>query len=323
MKSSSLAERFALPLAALVLLLGGCTRGPEAGHWQGYFEGEFVHVAAPLAGRLDQLSVTRGTRVAAGAALFRLEQAAEAATHREASERLRQAEARLADLTKGQRPSEIAATEARVAQTVAAADLSARELDRLNQLHAAGAVSDGDLDRARLTHAANQTQVAQAEAQLATARLGARADAVTAAEADVAAARAAVERAAWNLAQKAPVAPTAALVYDTLYREGEYVPAGAPVVSLLPPEALKVRFFVPEAEYATLKAGDTVRIRVTGHAAPVEARISYLSPQPEYTPPVLYNRENRAKLVFMIEAQPADPAAAKDFHPGQPVDVSR
>jgi HlyD family secretion protein len=323
MKSSSLAKRLALPLAVLLVLLAGCSREPARGHWQGYFEGEFIHVAAPLAGRLEQLSVSRGTRVAAGTPLFRLEQAAEAAAHREATERLRQAEARLADLTKGQRPTEIAAAEARVAQATAAADLSARELDRLAKLHAAGAVSDGDLDRIRLTHEANRTQVAQAEAQLATARLGARADTVVAAEADVAAARAAVDRAAWSLAQKAPVAPAAALVYDTLFREGEFVTAGSPVVSLLPPAALKVRFFVPEADYATLKAGDTVRLRITGRAAPVEARISYLSPQPEYTPPVLYNRENRAKLVFMIEAQPVDPATAQDFHPGQPVDVNR
>jgi HlyD family secretion protein len=95
------------------------------------------------------------------------------------------------------------------------------------------------------------------------------------------------------------------------------------VVSLLPPGHLKVRFFVSESDYATLKAGDPVRLAVTGRAAPLDARITYLSPQPEYTPPVLYNRENRAKLVFMIEAQPADLAATQDFHPGQPVDVTR
>jgi HlyD family secretion protein len=323
MKNSSPANLLLGALAVALILLAGCSRGPRAGHWQGYFEGEFVHVAAPLAGRLEQLSVTRGTRIAAGAPLFRLEQAAEVATHREATERLRQAEARLADLTKGQRPSEIAAAEARVAQAAAAADLSARELERVTKLHAAGAISDGDLDRARLNHEANKNQVAQAEAQLATARLGARSDAIAAAEADVAAARAAVERAAWSLAQKAPVAPAAALVYDTLFREGEFVPAGSPIVSLLPPGHLKVRFFVPEAEFAALKAGDSVRLSVTGRTAPIDARISYLSPQPEYTPPVLYNRENRSKLVFMVEALPVDAAAAQDFHPGQPVDVAR
>ncbi|MBA3848514.1 MAG: secretion protein HlyD [Opitutus sp.] len=321
MKNCSVARL--LVAVVTVATLSSCRRAPAPGQWQGYFEGEFVHIAAPLAGRLEHLAVTRGSRIAAGAPLFRLEQAAEQATHREATERLRQAEARLADLTKGQRPSELAAAEARVAQAAAAADLSARDLERIAKLHSSGAVSDGDLDRVRLTHEANRNQVAQAEAQLATAKLGARTDALAGAEAEVAAARAAVERAAWSLAQKSPSAATGALVYDTLYREGEFVPAGSPVVSLLPPGHLKVRFFVPEAEFAGLKTGGTVRVAVTGLAAPLEARITYLAPQPEYTPPILYNRENRAKLVFMVEAHPVDPAAARDFHPGQPVDVRR
>jgi HlyD family secretion protein len=312
-----------LALLTFLLALAGCGRGPAPGVWQGYFEGEFIHVAAPLAGRLERLAVARGDRVAAGAPLFRLEQAAEAASHRESLGRLRQAEARLADLTKGQRPDELAAAAARVAQAAAAADLSARELERVARLHGAGAVSDGDLDRARLAHAGDRSQVAQAEAQLATARLGARPDAVAAAEADVVAARAAVERAAWSLAQKSATAPADALVHDTIYREGEFVPAGAPVVSLLPPGHLKVRFFVPEAEFSALKAGDAVRLSVTGRTGPVAARITYLSSQPEYTPPVLYNRENRSKLVFMVEARPDDPAVARDLHPGQPVDVTR
>jgi HlyD family secretion protein len=309
--------------ALALLALASCRRAPAAGEWQGYFEGEFVHVAAPLSGRLEQLAVTRGARIGAGAPLFRLEQAAEEATHREATERLRQTEARLADLTKGQRPTELAALEARVGQAAAAADLSAREFERIAKLHASGAVSEGDLDRARLTHEANKTAVAQAEAQLATAKLGARSDAVAAAEADVAAARAAVERAAWSLAQKSPVATTDALVYDTLYQAGEFVPTGAPVVSLLPPGNLKVRFFVPEAELTGIKPGDSVAVHVTGRTEPLAARIAYLSPQPEYTPPILYNRANRAKLVFMVEALPVDPALARDFHPGQPVDVRR
>jgi HlyD family secretion protein len=111
------------------------------------------------------------------------------------------------------------------------------------------------------------------------------------------------------------------LVYDTLYREGEFVAAGQPVVSLLPPANLKVRFFVPEAAFAALKAGDSIKVALSGRSAPLDARIRYLSPKPEYTPPVLYNRENRSKLVFMVEAA-FDPAAAVDLHPGQPVDVT-
>jgi HlyD family secretion protein len=89
---------------------------------------------------------------------------------------------------------------------------------------------------------------------------------------------------------------------------------------LLPPANIKVRFFVGEAELAGVRAGDRVSVTVQGLPAPLEATVSYLSPQPEYTPPVLYNRDNRAKLVYMVEAVFAQGAAA-DLHPGQPVDV--
>jgi HlyD family secretion protein len=178
-----------------------------------------------------------------------------------------------------------------------------------------------EYDRFRLKHETDARQVAEAEARLATARLGGRTDALIAAEAEVAAAQAALDHAGWAVAQKSQSAPRAALVYDTLYRAGEFIPAAIPVVSLLPPENIKVRFFVPEAEFDGLKAGAPVLVAITGRPTPLEARISYLSPRPEYTPPVLYNRENRAKLVFMVEAV-LDPAAARDLHPGQPVDVT-
>ena len=311
-----------LVAAGLALTATSCRPGVAPG-WQGYLEGEFIYVAAPLAGQLENLAVTKGTRVETSSPLFTLEQSAERSTLREASERLRQSQARLADLRKGQRPTELAAVEARLAQARAAMELSARELVRVTHLHETLVLSDDDFDHARLTHETNTKLVAETEAQLATAQLGGRIDTITAAEADVAAAQAALDRAGWSVAQKNQTAPRAALVYDTLYREGEFVPAGTPVVALLPAENIKVRFFVPEAEFGALKAGDLVKISLTGRPAPFDARVSYLSPRPEFTPPVLYNRENRAKLVFMVEALPVDATAARDLHPGQPVDVSR
>jgi len=306
-------------LALAAVFLTGCTRPAPAG-WQGYLEGDFVYVAAPLAGQLEKLQVTKGSRVEAGAPLFSLEQSAELSTLREAAERLRQSQAGLADLQKGRRPTELAAAEARLSQAATAARLSQNELDRAAKLHESAVLSDDDYDRARLNHEADTKLVTQLAAELATAELGGRADVIAAAAADVAAAKAALDRAGWNVAQKSQSAPRAALVYDTLFREGEYVTAGQPVVSLLPPENIKVRFFIPEGEFASLKAGETVSVAISGHGN-LTARVSYLSPRPEYTPPVLYNRENRSKLVFMAEALFA-PDDARDLHPGQPVDVT-
>ncbi|MGC4072863.1 MAG: HlyD family efflux transporter periplasmic adaptor subunit [Nibricoccus sp.] len=311
---------------ALVFTVGiafaasGCRRA-ASDHFQGYLEGEFIYVGSPLAGRLDQLAVTKGSRVAAGAPLFTLEHAAELAVQQQAAEQLASAQARLADLRKGSRPSEIATVEARLAQARAASELSQIELNRQNELLKANVIATSENDRARLTHERNVAVVNELGAQLETAKLGARADTIAAAEADVAASSAAKSRADWGVAQKSQTAPREALVFDTLYREGEFIAAGQPVVSLLPAENLKVRFFVPEEKLSTLRAGQTIRVSITGRDAPLEARISYLSPKPEYTPPVLYNRENRAKLVFLIEALfSAD--VARDLHPGQPIDVS-
>jgi len=314
---------FLVSTAALMaggLALAGCQR-KEAAAWQGFLEGEFVHVAAPLPGQLEHLAVRKGAWIEKGAPLFALEQASERAAQQEAANRLLAAQARLADMKKGLRPTELTALEARTEQARAAAELSQRELERLNDLFRSGASAASEFDRARLTHDRNVRAVEELVAQLATARLGARSDAISAAEADVASAAAAKERADWATSQKTQPSPRSALVYDTLYWEGEFVTAGAPVVTLLPPENLKVRFFVPEGEFAGLRTGAQVRVAIAGRATPVEARVNYLSPRPEFTPPILYNRANRAKLVFMIEAA-IDPVVARELHPGQPVDVT-
>lgn len=305
-------------LTLTVLALAGCTRPGPAGY-QGYLEGEFVYVASPLAGRLETLAVQKGARVAAGAALFTLERNAELAAQQQAADQLRAAQSRLEDLKKGSRPTELAALEAHLEQARAAAELSKLELARQENLFKTQVISDSDFDTARLNHEQNLHAVDELTSQLATARLGARSDAIAAAEADVSAAASAKEHADWSVDQKTQAAPKAGLVYDILYWEGEFVAAGNPVVALLPPENLKVRFFVPEADFAALKAGAAVSVALTGRPA-LAAHISYLSPQPEFTPPVLYNRDNRAKLVFMVEA--VFDADARDLHPGQPADVT-
>jgi len=301
------------------LALAGCSRPAPAG-FQGYLEGEFVYVASPLAGRLEKLAVAKGAPVTAGTVLFTLEHSAEGSAQQQAADQLRAAEARLEDLRKGSRPSELAALEARREQARAAAELSQLDLARQENLFKTQVIAVSDFDRARLSHEQHVRAVDELTAQLATARLGARSDAIAAAAADVSAATAAKARADWNVDQKTQAAPRAGLVFDTLYREGEFVAAGNPVVVLLPPENLKVRFFVPEAEFAALTAGAAVRVALSGRPTPLAAHVTYLSPQPEYTPPVLYNRANRAKLVFMVEA--GFDASAADLHPGQPVDVT-
>jgi HlyD family secretion protein len=164
-------------------------------------------------------------------------------------------------------------------------------------------------------------QTENARAQLATARLSLGRDAeLTAARADAEAARAALGQAKTKLEQKSPAAPAAALVQDTYFTVGEWVPPATPVVSLLPPGNVKIRFFVPETAIARIKPGQTVQASCDACPAPVEAKVIYVSTQTEYTPPVIYGRDSRAKLVYLVEAKP-DVGGATRLTPGQPVDV--
>ena len=162
--------------------------------------------------------------------------------------------------------------------------------------------------------------MAELEAELRTAQLGSRSDQVIAAGAEVRAREAALAKADWELSQKRQKAPKAGLVFDTLYREGEWVAAGRPVVALLPPHNIKVRTFVPETLIGRIHPGHPVRVSVDGVREPFVGTVSYISPKAEYTPPVIYSQESRTKLVFMVETVFA-PDIAASLHPGQPVDV--
>lgn len=307
----------AMILAAM--LLASC-RDPSSDRVQGYVEGEFVYVASPLAGQLDRLDVERGRLVKRGDPLFALENDAEQAARDEAEQRLSQAKANLEDSKKGRRPSEIDSLEAQLRQANAARLLSGQELARQEKLARTGATSVDDLDRARSMNDQNQNRVAQIEADMKTAKLGSRDDIIKAAEAEMRAREAALAKTEWDLSQKKQSSPQDGMVFDTLYREGDWVAAGRPVVVLLPPSNIKVRAFVEQAQVGTIRVGDKVRVFVDGVAEPFAGAVTFISPQAEYTPPVIYSRESREKLVFMIEAR-FDNATAAKLHPGQPVDV--
>jgi HlyD family secretion protein len=319
----------ALYVAAVPVLAGlalaGCGERAASG-FQGYAEGEYVLVAAPAAGRLEKRWVSRGQEIEAGAPLFALEQENEKAARHEAEERVRNAEARLANIAAGKRKPEIDATQAQEAQAAAARELSKRQLKQQEELFAKNYISSANMDAARSNYDRDIARVAETEAQLRLARMTIGRDKeIAAAQADVETARAVLAQSDWRLAQRAvsfsAPAPAKALVQDTFYSEGEWVAAGSPVVSLLPPGNLKLRFFVPESAVGGLAIGQAVHAACDGCSAPVAAKISFISRQAEYTPPVIYSREQRSKLVFLVEARP-EPADAMKLKPGQPLDVS-
>ena len=312
--------RPAVAAVAAVLAVAGC--GPDGARpLQGYVEGEYVRVAAPFAGMLQQLSVKRGDQVAAAAPLFALERENETAVRREAEERLAAAGARLANLRSGKRPPEIETAAEQLQQARAMRELAAANVQRQQQLFASGFVSGAALDDARAQVKRDDARVKELEAVVATTKMPARADEIRAAEADARAAREVLVQSEWRLAQRAVAAPAAGLVHDTYYVVGDWVPAGSPVASVLPPGNVKVRFYVAETTLGRLKQGQAVTVACDGCAAPIAAAIVFIADRAEFTPPVLYSKENRSKLVYLVEAKPSPGDAAK-LHPGQPVDVT-
>jgi HlyD family secretion protein len=310
----------AVLLPVVIAALAGCSEPGEPGY-QGYAEGEFVLVASPFAGQLLRLHVQRGQQVEAGAPLFELEQDAERANQREAKAHVDTARAQAENLSAMRRPLEREAALAAVEEARAALELSTRELARLEQLFAKGFVSEAAVDSVRGRHDRDRATLAhvQAQADLAAQSVGRRQE-VSAARATIEAARATLSQREWAVAQKSPHAPVSGLVYDTYFVPGEWVPAGRPVASLLPPGNVKLRFYVPEPEVGSIRVGQRIAATCDGCQAPIPGAVTYVSAQPEYTPPVIYSREERAKLVFMVEARP-DVQHAQRLKPGQPLDV--
>ena len=301
-----------------IIFLGGCHAASE-NIFPGYAEGEYVRIASPYAGNLTTLNVKRGDAIAAGAPLFALEQANERAAREEAAARVKQAEARLDNLRKGKRAEEITAARAQLAQASAVLKLSAAELKRTENLVASKFLSPAKLDEARSANERDRARVVELAALLNVAGLAGRPDEIAAAGGEVNAAKQQLAQAEWRLAQKSQRAPRKALVADTLYSSGEWVQAGMPVVSLLPAENIKLKFFIPEVALSTLKIGQNVNVTCDG-CQPVTARITYIAAQAEYTSPLIYSKENRASLAFLVEARTSVDDAVK-LHPGQPVEI--
>lgn len=313
-----LPSRSNLGLLAMAAALSGCVGDADPG-WSGYAQADLVYIASPSGGLLQRLEVQRGDKVAAAAPLYQIDSAPEAYSKQAAQAQQQRADAQVADLNKGRREQELRALEAQLKQARAALEISTSQLERNRQLVKQGFQSAARLDELNAAYARDAAGVREAEAQLKQAREGARPDQIAAARSDKQAAAAQVSQVEWQAEQKRRTAPVASSVFDVLYRVGEWVPAGSPVVALLPDGAVKLRFFVPQAALSQVRPGQAVHWSCDGCAGGT-AKVSYVSQQAEFTPPVIYSNESRGKLVFLVEAVPEGQPAA-ELKPGQPLEV--
>ena len=308
-------------IASLMALaaLTACKPADQHG-WQGYVEAEYTYIAPLGSGRITTLAVARGDTVKAGQPLFALERDAELAARDQAAAELAQAESDLADLRKGERPEDLAIIQAQLDEARASLSLSVPRVQRREKMVKGAIVGEEELDEAKSQILSDRGTIAEYEARLVEARLPARPDQIAAQEALVNARWAQLAEADWKLSKRQETAPTDAWVEDVFYRLGETAKSGEAVVSLLSPEQLKLRFFVPEPALSSIAVGQTIAVTCDGCAAGLTATITFIAREAEFTPPVIYSVTRREKLVFMVEAVPAD--LSQPWHPGLPIYAS-
>ena len=285
----------------------------------GYIEGESLYLASSAAGPVSRVFVARGQRVVAGQALFALDAGPLLAQRDQAAAALAEAEARLADARKGQRPQELAVIDAQRAAAGAAVRQAQAEYNRIAPLVQQGIYAPARLDTVRAARDSAVASLRAVTSQRTAGTLGGRPDALRAVEAQVQQARDALTAAQTQLDRTGPRAPADARVEQVYFQSGEWAAANQPVVALIPDDRVKLRFFVPQAELSRYRIGRRVSFACDGCADGLSATIDYVSPRPEFTPPILYSRDSRDRLVFMVEARPVTPRA---LAPGQPVDVT-
>lgn len=305
-----------LPLAAQ--LFSACA--PAAPLAVGYVEGDYVLLAPIEVAQVETIAVKRGDRVAPGRPVVTLENADAKIAIAQAEAALAQAQAQLADLQVGKRPEEIAVLKAQVDMAKAQAADAKRRYIRASDLFKRGTGTQADYDTASATLETANAQVGQAEANLAVGGLPARPETIKAADNQVRQAQSALEQAQWRLSKRVLTAPSPGRVNDVIRYPGDTAGPTAPVISILPDGAVKLSVYVPESAFSSVDVGTLLNVHCDGCGSGVKARVSYVSPDPEFTPPVIYSLETRQKLVYLVEARPEGDASA--LQPGQIVDVN-
>jgi HlyD family secretion protein len=299
-------------------LLAPCA--PPAPLAAGYVEGEYVLVAPIETARLNKVDVERGDRVKAGEMLAEMDKRDAEIAVAQAKANLAQAESQLANLLEGKRPEEIAAIEASLNSAKAQEEEAERVLKRQADLLSRGIAAQASFDDAQTSVRMARAKVAELEANLAVAKLPARENEIKAAEAAKAQAAAALDNAKWRLDNRNLTTSKDGTVYDIVRRPGELAGPQAPVLSVLPDGAVKLKVYVGERQVSEFRTGMKIDVHCDGCPQGMTATVSYVATDPEFTPPVIYSLENRQKLVYLIEARP-DPGASA-LKPGQIVDIS-
>jgi HlyD family secretion protein len=304
-----------VPLVAS--LFAACVPSPPLA--VGYVEGEYVLIAPIETSRITSINVKRGEQIVPGQQLAILEIRDVKIQIAQSKASLAQAESQLANLKLGKRPAEIAMIAASLASAKAQSEEAERIKKRQGTLLIKGIATKANFDDASTKYEFARAKVAELEAGLAVAKLPARSDEIKAAKAAVDRADADLDNAKWRLSQRSLSYSSAATVFDIIRNPGEVAGPQAPVLSILPVGGVKLRLYIPETAMSGLSQGTILNVHCDACKDGLQAKVSYVANEPEFTPPVIYSLENRQKLVYLVEAIPI--GKTRMLKPGQIVDV--
>lgn len=306
-------------LVVTSLSLLACSEHEEQ-PFQGYIESDFTYVTSEAGGKLQTLQVDRGDWVEAGKRLFTLERPPQSHEYKAAQQRLQQARAKLMDFKRGSRETIIESKKADLAKAKADFRYAEKNWQRHHKLYKQDAIDEDALDRAKRQYETSRQNVDQTEALLQEAKMGRRRHVIEAQKHELERARDELASARWRLGEKTINAPVKGYVYDDFYQQGEYVQPGKPVLALINPGNEKVVFYIPEPLKSQLHRDQTVKFGCDHCQQTYNATINYIAQKAEFTPPVIFSRKRREKLVYRVEAS-IDEATARALNTGQPVDV--
>ncbi|HVW91960.1 MAG TPA: HlyD family efflux transporter periplasmic adaptor subunit [Devosia sp.] len=309
----------------LAWLMGVLAFLPGVGHagpptWYGYVEDDYAYVSPTSAGAIISIPVAEGQAVHKGDVLFVLDHRQQQASLEAAAAQADAARANLANLQTGERPEEVKVTQSQLQKAQSDLALAQQTLSRTLDLFHKGNVPQSEVDTATSGVQSAQSAVATLEAQIAVANLPARAAQQQAAEAQLAAAEAQAKQAEAALDDRTVKAPEDGTVERLFFKPGEVAAAATPVLALRGAAAMKVLFYLDEADRQEFAIGQRIAVSCDGCAADLTATISHFDSDPQYTPPVIYSRDERSRLVFRTEAILARQGS---ILPGQPVSVER
>lgn len=288
----------------------------------GYIEGDYRYLVAPRSGWLKSVTVNLGDTLHRGQLAFNYRSDAEQFAVNQADAQLQSQIAQSQNLTTGARPEEIASLQAQLKSAQAQLLLAKQTLQRFQMLQRSGAVAQVQVDEMVAQVKTAQASVDSIQAQIRAANLPARKQTLTASIATSKAAKAALEKAQYDLSQLNVDSELAGEVSQVYYHTGEYVTQGQPIVQLLPKSSRKIIFYIPQDKLSTLKVGQVVKIQSIASQQPLSnATINYISPQASYTPPVIYSNENADKLTFRVEGVLNSTGNTPNLQVGQPVQV--